>query len=159
MFINASSAVRCVVATLLLSLPASAALARGDAGAPVAVRSAPAPVAPLALADQIDSLLDARFMAASHAPSTDTRRVALQDLSHFAALTVEGLIEAAPRGEMRDLMDARLRPILARHQENIGAALAALAAPTARPSAQNTSAQGVYGRSTLTGLPRMADGP
>ena len=74
-------------------------------------------------------------------------------------MTVEGLIEASPRGEMRELMDARLRPILARHQENIGAALAALAAPNARPSARNTSAQSAYGRSKLSGLPRVADGP
>ncbi len=154
MFTSAYPTLRCVVATLLLCLPATAGWARGDAGAPVAVRSAPAPVAALALADQIDVLLDARFMAASDVPSTDARRVALEDLSHFAAMTVEGLIEASPRGEMRELIDARLRPILARHQENIGAALAVLAVPGERPSAQST-----YGRSMFTGLPRVADGP
>ena len=159
MYTSASPTLRCIVATLLLCLPATAGWARGDAAASVTARSAPAPVVAPALADQIDLLLNARFMAASTAPSTDARRDALEDLSHFAAMTVEGLIEASPSGEMRELMNARLRPILARHQENIGAALAVLAAPSERPSAQNTSAPRGYDRASLTGLPRVADGP
>jgi len=159
MYSHTSPALRCIVATLLLCLPATAGWARGDSAAAVTARSAPAPAVAPALADQIDMLLNARFMAASNAPSTDARRDALEDLSHFAAMTVEGLIEASPSGEMRELMDARLRPILARHQENIGAALAVLAAPGERPSAQNTLAPSGYGRASLNGLPRVADGP
>src|SRR5688500_13718798 len=131
MFITAHSTLRCAVATVLFCLPATAGWARGDAAAPVAARTAAAPLAAPApaLADQIDALLDARFLSASNAPSADARRDALKNLSHFAAMTVEGLIEASPSGEMRELMHARLRPILSRHQENIEAALAALAAP------------------------------
>jgi len=159
MYTSASPMLRCIVATLLLCLPATPGWARGDAAASVTARSAPAPVAAPALADQIDILLNARFMAASDVPSTDARRDALEDLSHFAVITVEGLIAASPSGEMRELMNARLRPILARHQENIGAALAVLAAPGERPSAQNTSAPSGYSRASLSGLPRVADGP
>ena len=159
MYTHAFPTFRCIVATLLLCLPATEGWARGDSAASVTARSTPVPVVAPALADQIEMLLSARFMAASNAPSTDARRDALEDLSHFTAMTVEGLIEASPSGEMRELMDARLRPILVRHQENIGAALAVLAAPGERPAAQNAAAPSAYGRVSLRGLPRVADGP
>jgi len=159
MYTYASPTFRCIVATLLLCLPATAGWARGDAAALVTSRSAPVPAVAPALADQLDMLLNARFVAASNAPSTDARRDALEHLSHFAAMTVEGLIEASPSGEMRELMDARLRPILARHQENIGAALAVLVAAGERPAAQNAAPPSAYGRPSLRGLPRVADGP
>ena len=139
MYTHAFPTFRCIVATLLLCLPATEGWARGDSAASVTARSTPVPVVAPALADQIDMLLSARFMAASNAPSTDARRDALEDLSHFAAMTVEGLIE--------------------RHQENIGAALAVLAAPGERPAAQNAAAPSAYGRVSLRGLPRVADGP
>ena len=149
MFIGAFPIVRCVLAAVLLTVPAVSAWARGDAAVSVsrAPQEVPAPAS--ALADQIDALLADRFAAADAMASRDARRQALQTLNQFAKLTVEGLIEASPSGEVRALMDARLRPVLARHQGNIAAALAALGE---RPSAHAApSRQG--------GLPHVAAAP
>jgi hypothetical protein len=121
---------RTAFAALLLCLPATAGWARGDAGAPVTPRALETAAAP-AVADQLDALLTARFAAAGSVPAPEARRQALQMLSQFAAMTVEGLIEAAANGEMRMQMDERLRPILDRHQANIAAALAAGERPSA----------------------------
>lgn len=133
----------------LLCLPASAGWARGDAGASVSPVRTEAPAAAPALADQIDALLTARFTAAG-AMAGEARRRALKDLESFAAVTVEGLIGASPSSEMRALMDARLRPVLARHQDNIAAALAALGE---RPSARTSYPL------TEDALPRVATAP
>lgn len=114
---------RCAL-VVLACLPGHA-WARGDAVAAIS-RSAVQAAAPApSLADQIDALLAARFAAANMTPVAD-RRAALEDLRQFAQVTVEGLIGAAPSSEVRSLMDARLRPILARHQTNIAAALSTL---------------------------------
>lgn len=138
-------------ATLLLCLPTAAGWARGDAGAamssPKDEVAAPAP----ALADQVDALLTARFAAASDLTESNARRRALQELSSFASVTVEGLIDAAPGAEMRSMMDARLRPVLNRHQNNIAAALAALGE---RPSAQTG-----HTLSPADGYPHVATAP
>ncbi len=145
MFIKSLASARCVLATLLLCLPASTGWARGDAGASVESReaevSAPAPT----LADQLDALLTDRFVAADNVPAAEARRQALEDLGQFAAMTVEGLIDASPSGETRALMEDRLRPVLVRHQHSIAAALAAFGE---RPSAQSS-----------TPLPSAADFP
>jgi hypothetical protein len=151
MFFRFRPTVRCALATFLLCLPAAAGWARGDAGAAVAARGAEAPAPAAGLADQIDALLSARFLAAGNAPSADARRDALNELDHFAVATVEGLIEASPSSEMRTLMDARLRPILARHQDNIAAALTALGA---QPSAHNR-----YASPAADGFPHVANAP
>lgn len=89
-----------------------------------------------ALADQIDAMLTMRFTAADSVESRDARRQALEALDQFAKITVEGLIEASPSGEMRTVMDERLRPVLVRHQHNIAAALADVETPS--------TARGVY---------------
>ncbi len=139
---------RSVLVALLLCLPGSSVWARGDAGASVVPRetevAAPAP----ALADQIDALLTIRFEALDAVGVGDARRRALQDLSQFAAFTVEGLIEASPSAEIRALMDARLRPILSRHQRNIDLALSAL----------GEQAQSSYPPSGVD-FPRVANAP
>lgn len=139
MFFRPFSVTHAIVAALLLCLPASAGWARGDAGAPAAPRMMQAPAAAPAVADQLDALLAARFEAAGSVPALEARRQALQMLSQFAAMTVEGLIEASPDAEMRALMDDRLRPILDRHQANIAAALAIGARPSARAPTPSAS--------------------
>jgi hypothetical protein len=149
MYIKSFASLRCVLATLLLCLPASAGWARGDAGVSVESREAEASAPAIALADQIDALLADRFEAADNVPAADARRRALEDLSQFAAMTVEGLIDASPSGETRALLDARLRPILAHHQHAIAAALAG-----ERPSAQNGTPA-----SSGTDFPRVANAP
>jgi len=151
MFSRSPASVRCLLVALLFCLPASAGWARGDAGATVEAREREASAPAVALADQIDALLADRFVAADNVPAADARRQALEDLSQFAAMTVEGLIDASPSGETRALMDARLRPILERHQHAIAAALAGV---TERPSAR-TSAPTPSG----TDFPRIANAP
>ena len=129
--------VRLVLAALALCLPASAGWALGDVGAPIVSGQAEVTVPDPGLADQIDTLLVARFAALEGLQAAYARRLALQDLSQFAVLTVEGLIAASPSHELRSLMEARLRPILARHQSNISAALAGMGE---RPSARSNFA-------------------
>lgn len=91
-------------------------------GEPRAEAAAPA----VTLADRIDALLTARFAAVSRVTNPDARRRGLQDLDEFAVFTVEGLIDASPTGATRSHLEADLRPVLARHQQDIAAALAAL---------------------------------
>jgi hypothetical protein len=114
-------------------------------------REAEASAPAFALADQIDALLTDRFVAADNVPAVDARRQALEDLSQFAVMTVEGLIDASPSGETRALMDARLRPILVHHQHAIAAALAGFGE---RPSAQNGTPL-----PSAAGFPRVANVP
>lgn len=136
MFITASSIVRSVFAVALFAAPASLAAVRGDMS-PTAMPQAQDSTAPaFALADQIDAMLTMRFTAADSVESRDARRQALEALDQFAKITVEGLIEASPSGEMRTVMDERLRPVLVRHQHNIAAALADVETPS--------TARGVY---------------
>lgn len=128
------------------------ALARGYADVsalpeqptPGAIAADPAP----ALADRIDLLLTMRFQMIAHAQDGTTivdQRAALEGLDTFAAATIEGLIAAAPMGEMQTLMAARLQPILARHQGKIAAALAALDEGPEAPPAPVDTVQGPSG--------------
>ncbi len=144
MSIGISFIARCALAALVFSIPVSSAWARGDAPASVSSLSREAPAPAFALADQIDAMLSDRFANADAVESRDARRQALEALNQFAKLTVEGLIEASPNGEMRAAMDARLRPVLARHQGNIAAALADTRARPAAKSAYTPSISGGF---------------
>jgi uncharacterized membrane protein YeiH len=72
-------------------------------------------------------------------------------LDAFAAVTIDGLIAAAPGGEMRDLMIARLQPILARHRANIAEALSRMGASAYALPPNTLMSSG--------DLRRVADGP
>jgi len=122
---------RLVLAAFLLCFAASAGLARGETGADVDRREPELAASASALADQIDALLTARFAALNGVAAPDVRRQGLLDLSEFATVTVEGLIEASPTRPMRVHIEADLRPVLARHQRTIASALVALRERTA----------------------------
>jgi hypothetical protein len=94
--------------------------------------SAPVDAAPMMdtettmLVRQLDTMLTARFDAAGRISSASARRQVLEELSAFAKMTVEGLIDAAPSADARASIQENLEAILAWHQDEISAALAAL---------------------------------
>ena len=98
-------------------------MARGDAGAAAGSSEIEAPLPTMAIAEQIDTLLTARF-AEAEGMEDEARRHALEDLGQFASLTIEGLIEVSPSAEVRSLVAARLQPILDHHRRRIAEALA-----------------------------------
>ncbi len=124
----------CIAALLILAAHESFAAVRGSAGVsalPGGIE-APAPAAPVMdgettmLARQLDAVLTARFEAAGRMPSAAARRRAFEELGVFAKTTVEGLIAAAPGADARASIQKNLEAILAWHQDEISAALAAL---------------------------------
>lgn len=124
----------CITALLLLTSHESFAAVRGsaDTSALSGGFNAPAEAAPVIDAEttmlvrQLDSMLTARFDAAGRISSVSARRQALEELSAFAKMTVEGLIDAAPSADARASIQENLEAILAWHQDEISAALAAL---------------------------------
>ena len=121
--------IRRLALVLSLCLPAAAASASVNSNADVSARSertASAPASSAAVADQLDTMLTARFVATVRIASASERRKALEELRAFAAMTVEGLIDAAPSAEARASIEENLTALLAWHQGEIAAALAAL---------------------------------
>jgi hypothetical protein len=113
----------------LLGLPATAASASVNSSLDVSgrnERAAPASASSAAVADQLDTMLTARFAATVRIASVSERRHALEELRAFAAMTVEGLIGAAPSAQARTLIEEKLTALLIWHQDEIAAALAAL---------------------------------
>ena len=87
--------------------------------------------------DWIDTLLTQRFAmidtvapmpaASSDDPAAIARRLsALREFSAFAAVTIDGLIAAAPGGETHRDLEARGGAVLAKQRRSIAAALDAL---------------------------------
>lgn len=127
--------VRLILASLVLVLASAPSWARGDANVAALSAGTESVSGTPALADQLDTLIAQRLAmidiiapvsAAGDEASVSKRRAALLALDQFVTTTVEGLIEASPNGEMRTLMDERLRPILAQYRNKISAALASL---------------------------------
>lgn len=125
----------CIAALCLLTLASeSSASVRGAAAESALSGSVKAPAnaeqvmgaeASL-LAHQLDAMLTSRFETAAGIASVSARRQALEELSAFAKMTVEGLIEAAPSADARASIEETLEAILSWHQDEIVAALAAL---------------------------------
>ncbi len=124
----------CIAALLILASHESIAAVRGAAdvsalpgGITAPVEAAPAMDAEATmLVRQLDTMLTTRFDAAGRISSASARRQALEELSAFAKMTVEGLIDAAPSADARASIQENLEAILAWHQDEISAALAAL---------------------------------
>lgn len=124
----------CITALLILASHESFAAVRGSADVLARPGAAKAPVESGAvdneevtlLVRQIDVMLTARFNAAGRMSSVSARRQALEELSTFAKMTVEGLIDAAPSTVARASIQENLGAILTWHQGEISAALAAL---------------------------------
>ncbi len=124
----------CITALLILAAHQSFAAVRGSAGVSARAGGINAPVeaAPVMDAEttmlmrQLDTMLTARFDAAGRMSSVSARRQALEELSAFANMTGKGLIDAAPSADARASIQENLEALLAWHQAEILAALAAL---------------------------------
>ncbi len=124
----------CITALLILASHESFAAVRGPADVSTFASGVPAQIDATQALDaetsmlvrQIDSMLTTRFAAAGRISSVSARRQALEELSTFAKMTVEGLIDAAPSADTRASIQENLQAILAWHQDEILAALAAL---------------------------------
>ncbi|MGE3334588.1 MAG: hypothetical protein AB7I36_13160 [Rhodospirillaceae bacterium] len=124
----------CITTLLILSSHEGFAAVRGTADLSAVSESLNVPVdsAPVMdaettmLARQLDAMLTTRFDAAGRISSASARRQALEELNAFAKMTVEGLIDAAPSADARASIQENLEAILAWHQDEISAALAAL---------------------------------
>lgn len=124
----------CIAALLILASHESFAAVRGsaDVSALSGGINAPMEAAPVMDAEttmlvrQLDAMLTARFDAVGQISSVSARRQALEELGVFAKATVEGLIDAAPSADARASIQENLEAILAWHQDEISAALAAL---------------------------------
>ncbi|MCC6912634.1 MAG: hypothetical protein IT566_02935 [Rhodospirillaceae bacterium] len=123
-----------IIALLILASHESFAAVRGsgDVSAYAGGINVPVGAAPVMDAEttmlvrQLDTMLTARFDAAGRIASVPARRQALEELSAFAKMTVEGLIGAAPSADARASIFENLEALLAWHQDEILAALAAL---------------------------------
>jgi hypothetical protein len=132
MALPTSSLIRFLSAVALLCVCGTAALVRGQADLPTSGHEQKETLITSTLAVQLDALLTARFSSADKVSDLARRRSALIDLSTFAAVTADGLLNAAPSGEARIALQESLAPVLAWHQDQIAAAISAL--PNAEPA-------------------------